>query len=258
MAHCGQASEARAVVVLSPAASRRLIARGVAALPQVRRALREGLVVVTLGTTNAYVAEELLGRPVEKERFCAGYIGEGLTWVPPERQMRPLVLRHGQPVELALDEVIAELACGDVLVKGANVLDPDGMCGVFMASEAGGTVGKFVPPALARGVEVVIPVSCAKSIHGSVADLAQELGAGRLKWSAGFKVGLYPLTGTVVTEVEAVEIVYGVRAAHVASGGVGPGTGAVTLLLVGEEAKVDRAFADLSDLSRDESPPCVG
>jgi len=227
-------------------------------LPQVRRALGEGLVVVTLGTTNAYVAEELLGRGIERERFCAGYIGEALTWVPPDRQARPLVLRHGRPVEMSADEILGELKAGDVLIKGANVLDPEGMCGVFMASPAGGTVGKFAIPALARGVETVIPISCAKSIHGYVADLAPELGIGKVQKATGFAVGLCPLVGTVVTEVEAVEILYGVRAEHVASGGIGPGTGAVTLLLVGDAAKVEQAFAALSTLSRDEPPPQVG
>jgi len=246
------------LVVLSPGASRRLIGRGVAALPPVRRALQEGLVVVTLGTTNAYVAEELLGRGIEKERFCAGYIGADLTWVPPERQARLLVLRHGRPVEMSADEILGVLKAGDVLIKGANVLDPEGVCGVFMASPVGGTVGKFAIPALARGVETVIPISCAKSIHGYVADLAQEIGIGKVQKATGFAVGLYPLVGTVVTEVEAAEVLYGVQAEHVASGGIGPGTGTVTLLLVGDEATVEQAFAEISSLIRDEPAPRIG
>ena len=82
----GDATGYRAIVVLPPGAARRLIARGVAQLPAVERALREGLVVVALGTTNGYVAEELLGRGIERERFCAGYIGDRLASLPAERQ----------------------------------------------------------------------------------------------------------------------------------------------------------------------------
>jgi hypothetical protein len=254
----GNATERRAIVVLGPGAARRLIARGVAKLPAVRRAVREGLVVVTLGTTNGYVAEELLGRGIERERFCAGYIGADLSALPSERRAKPLVLRRGQPVDLTMDEVLGELKAGDVLVKGANVLDPEGVGGVFMASPAGGTVGQFAIPALARGVETVIPISCAKSIHGFVTDLARELGIGKVDEATGLRVGLCPLVGTVVTEIEAIALLYGVRAEHVATGGVGPGTGAVTLLLGGEEANVRRAFAELSALSRTEPPPVVG
>lgn len=248
----------RALAVLPPGASRRLIARGVKALPQVQRALDEGWVVVTLGTTNAYVAEELLGRPLDKARFCAGYIGAELSWVAPERRGKPLVLRKGQPTELALDEAVKELGPGDVVIKGANVLDPYGVCGVFMASPMGGTVGMVAVPALARGVEMVIPISCAKSVHTSLADLALELGIGRVERAMGSGVGLFPLLGTVVTELEAVQSLYGVRALHAATGGVGPGTGAVTLLLVGEEASVERAFGELAQLAREEPPPQVG
>lgn len=254
----GNATERRAILVLPPGSARRLIARGVARLPSVGRALHEGLVVVTLGTTNAYVAEEILGKPIARERFCAGYIGEALSWLPPERQAKPLVLRRGEPVNLSLDEALAELKAGDVVVKGANVLDPSGVCGVFMASPAGGTVGKLLVPALARGVEIVIPISCAKSIHGYVAELAQEVGIGKVDEAAGSPVGLCPLVGTVVTELEAIALLYGVRAHHLASGGVGAGTGAVTLLLVGEEGKVRQAFAELSALARAEPPPVVG
>ena len=249
----GMRSEAKAVVVLPPAAAKRLIARGVAALPQLRRALEQGLVVVTLGTTNAYVAEELLGRPVDKAAHCAGYIGHELAVVPAERRGRELVLERGRPVELSPEEVLARLKAGDVIIKGGNVLDPDGVCGVFMASGTGGTVGRYAAAALARGVEIVIPISRIKSIHRRVADLARELGAQRVR-ARGLPVGLYPLVGTVVTETEAASLLYGVEATHIASGGVGAGEGAVVLLLSGEEEKVDRAFREIEALAREEPP----
>lgn len=254
----GDGNATRALVVLPPGAARRLIARGVARLPEVERAREGGLLVVTLGTTNAYVAEELLGKPIERERFCAGYIGEALAWLPPEGQAKPLVLRKGEPVDLSLDEVLPELRAGDVVIKGANVLDPSGVCGVFMASPLGGTVGKLVAPALARGVELVIPISCGKSIHGFVSELVPELGIGRVARATGGPVGLFPLPGKVVTELEAIALLYGVQAHHVATGGVGPGAGSVTLLLVGEEEGVRRAFEELSILARTEPPPRVG
>lgn len=85
----GDGNATRALVVLPPGAARRLIARGVARLPEVERAREGGLIVVTLGTTNAYVAEELLGKPIERERFCAGYIGEALAWLPPRGKPSP-------------------------------------------------------------------------------------------------------------------------------------------------------------------------
>lgn len=247
-------SQAKAAVVLHPAAAKRLIARGVAALPQVRRALSQGLVVVTLGTTSAYVAEELTGTPVDKAAHCAGYIGRELSVVPAKRRGKELVLERGRPVNLSPEEIVRKLSPGDVVIKGGNVLDPQGVVGVFMGAGSGGTVGRYVAPALARGVEIVIPISRLKSVHASVPELAKELGMGRLGHTTGLPVGLFPLVGTVITETEAVELLWGVEARHVATGGVGPGEGAVVLLLSGEEGKVARAFQELSRLARVEPP----
>jgi len=251
----GYSMKAKAMVALPQGAAKRLIGRGVVALPQVKRALREGLVVVTLGTTNAYVAEELLGKPVDKAFHCAGYVGRELSVVPADRRGRELVLERGRQTELPPQEVLSRLKAGDVVIKGGNALDPQGVVGVFMGAGNGGTVGRYVAPALARGAEIVIPISRLKSVHVPLTELARELGMGRLRRTSGQPVGLFPLVGTVVTETEAVELLYGVEARHVASGGVGPGEGAVVLLLSGEEDRVETAFRELSRLAAEE-PPC--
>lgn len=239
-------------MVVLPAAGKRLIAQAVARLPQVERAQKDGLIVVGLGTTNAYVLEELLGRAVPKERYCAGYVGRTLGVVPPERRTPMVVLERGAPKNMGWPEILARLSPGHVVIKGGNILDPAGVVGVFVAGEDGGTVGKFYAAAVARGVEVVIPISRAKSSHFPVSQLAIKLGKGRLKWSSGPKIGLFPMVGKVVTELEAAEILYGVGAWHVATGGVGRGSGAVVLLLSGEEFKVEKAFHELSHLAETE------
>jgi hypothetical protein len=56
----------RALCVLLPSESKRLIARAVVKMPQVRQAFEEGWIVIGRDTTNAYVAEELLREPLEK------------------------------------------------------------------------------------------------------------------------------------------------------------------------------------------------
>ena len=242
------------MVVLHPGASKRLIAKGVLALPQVKWALEEGIVVVTLGTTNAYIVEEILGKPVDKAAHCAGYIGRTLSAVPVKRRGREFILERGEPVEITYEELIERLSAGDVIIKGGNLLDPQGTVGVLVAAREGGTVGRYMATAIARGVEIVIPISRLKSVHTPVPELTRCLGTGRVKRSMGFPVGVYPLFGTVVTETEAVELLYGVEARHLASGGVGPGEAAVTLVLSGEEEAVERAFTELSRLAEEEPP----
>ena len=51
----------KAYAVVKPTAAKRLIAKGVAAHPIVERALREGTIVITLGTTNAFVGASASG-----------------------------------------------------------------------------------------------------------------------------------------------------------------------------------------------------
>ncbi len=247
--------DAKAVVVLSPWAARRLIAKGVAAYPPVRRAVKEGLVIVSLGTTNAYVAEELSGEPVEKARYRAGYVdaADGLRALPAAERARPVVLHRGRRVDWGPEEILGRLSAGDVLIKGANVIDSQGICGVFASSPTGGTVGRYVAAAIARGAEIVIPVSRAKSIHGSVPDLVRRLGIGRLRYASGDAIGVYPLVGTPITEVEAVRLLYGLVAEHLGSCGLHGGE--VVLLLEGEAGAVERAFSELTELNRRERTP---
>ena len=67
-----------ALVALTPSESKRVIAKGVAALPEVKRAMERGLIVVGRGTTNAFVVEELTGEKIEnKSHYAAGFIVDG-------------------------------------------------------------------------------------------------------------------------------------------------------------------------------------
>ena len=58
--------------VLTVSEGKRLIAKGVAKHPDVLKALSEGTVVICKGTTNAYVVEELLGRPIKRTDYVTG------------------------------------------------------------------------------------------------------------------------------------------------------------------------------------------
>ena len=242
-----------ASVVLTPPMSKRLIAKGVAALPVVQSAMKDGRIVVTLGTTNAFVAEELLGRSIDRGAFAAGFID--CTWNVNRRlgEAGEVVLHSGKPVDTGASDILSSLAAGDVVIKGGNALDPWGTVGVLMAAATGGTVGRYVAPALARGADIVIPISIAKSVHTRIAELPRRMGVGRLALHSGLPCGMYPLHGRVVSEVEALELLFAVCVTHVASGGVGSGAGSVSLVLEGEDDAVRDAYALIETL-RDELP----
>jgi len=239
----------KACVVLNPDAAKRLIAKGVAALPVVKRALESGTIVITLGTTTACVAEELLGRRIDRDTFAAGFIDDRWNVNARVSESREVVLRMGKPVEVSPQELVDSLGAGDVVVKGANALDPWGTAGVLLASSTGGTVGRYLSVALARGVDVVIPIGLEKAIQGSVLEAAQELGSQRVELSMGLRCGMQPLVGHVVTEIDALQTLFAVEAMQIAAGGIGSGRGSVSLLIQGEESAVQAAFALVATLT---------
>jgi len=248
----------KAYAVVKPTAAKRLIAKGVAAHPIVERALREGTIVITLGTTNAFVAAELTGAPVDHGAFAAGVIDGRWNLNARIGEATDIVIRGGAVLPSLPDDLVDSLTAGDVVIKGGNALDPFGAVGVLMAAPNGGTVGRYVPTALARGVDIVIPISVAKSVHTSIVDLAPELGSGRMTLGDGFPCGLFPLPGLPITEIEALEMLFSVRATHVASGGIGPGKGTISLVLDGEDDDVSKAYALLTQLADEPEPTVQG
>ena len=248
----------KAHVKLTVPESKRLIAKGVAALPEIQQALASGTVVITLGTTNAFVAEELLGRSIDRDVFAAGFIDDRWNLNARIDEAKEIVLRNGKPVEVPVQELIDSLGAGDVVIKGGNALDPWGTVGVLLGASSGGTVGRYLPPALARGVEIVIPIGLEKAIHASVTDLAAELGSGRIDRCMGLPAGMYPLVGRVVTEIDALETLFAVEVMQVAAGGVGHGAGSVSLLIKGEDKAVNAAFELVSALLDENDPKLQG
>src|SRR5574337_393427 len=126
-------------ITLTPRESKRIIAMGVKRLPAIERAMKKGTILIALGTTNAYVAEELTGNRIEHERYAAGYIDETTTVVPNDKRLATIALRDGKQVDA--EGIIDKMGAQDVVIKGANALDPQNMAGVMVANPVGGTTG---------------------------------------------------------------------------------------------------------------------
>ena len=234
-----------ALVVLTPSESKRLLAKAVVALPEVQNAFKNGTIIIGKGVTNAFITEELLGFPVEpKGALTVGLVCGGITEAhagPPATTAH--VIRKGNVVEGADSNVeILSFGPDDVYVKGANAVDREGNVGVLSSTYKGGTIGMVWPVVTPRGSQLIMPVGLEKMVP-SVMTAAQHSGIFHFKWSTGLPVKLIPVPlGKVVTEIEAFAVLAGVRAYHLASGGIGGSEGAVVLSLEGDETSVERAF----------------
>jgi len=231
------------IVVLLPSESKRLIARGVLALPEVRRVLKEGLFIVSRGTTTAYIAEEILGVTLPKSNCTAGIVTDNrLAVTIPQEGLGPWVFRRGAKIEEPAEEILKQFTATDVSVKGANAIDPQGNVGVLAANDFGGTIGSIWPVLAARGSHLIVPAGLEKMI-ASVVEASWACGNKLFKYVMGTRVALMPVVSAkVVTEIQALEILTGVHAVHVASGGVGGSEGAVVIALEGSDTTVKRAF----------------
>jgi hypothetical protein len=236
-----------AEVVLTTSESKRLIGKAVASMEVVKEALKSGLIIILRGTTNSYVAEEILGEHIEKERYAGGIIVPGmLSLISPEESI-PLIIIEKSKVkkDLSLEEAVKMLKTGDVLIKGANALDPDGVAGVFLArtpTSEGGSMGLPLGIVVGRGISFIVPVSLEKLIPVPLKEVVAQLNDKAVSLAMGLTVNMMPTMGNVVTEIEAFKILAGVEALNIGGGGVGGAEGARIFLLRGDEEAVTKAF----------------
>jgi hypothetical protein len=234
-----------AAIVLTVAQGKRLIARAVAQLPAVLRAQREGIIAIGRGTTNAYVAEAVLGSAIPKGEYVAGRtVPAGVPGEVVGRMQYPdIVLQAGQRLEgVSVIQAVEQMGPGDVFIKGANALNyAEGVAGVLVGHPLGGTVSTYAA-LIARKVELVIPIGLEKRVDEDLTSLSRASRAADTHPDAPV-TALCPITGTIITELEALALLCGVRARLLASGGVAGAEGGIWLLLEGDREALDDALA---------------
>jgi hypothetical protein len=239
----------QATVVLNPSETKRLLAKTVAGLPEIKHAYANGRLSISTCSTSALVLEELTGERLPPYTYCIGMVADGLltTSHKDDREVARFFVK-GKRVDMEALPFLDTFEKGDAVVKGANAVDPQGNVGVLASNPQAGTIGALISFVAVRGLPVIFPVGLEKLVP-SVPEAATGWGQLTLYRSMGENVWLFPVTcGLVVTEIQALGILAGVRARHVASGGIGGSEGAVVLLLEGSEADIDRAWEIISSV----------
>ncbi|MGQ9759998.1 MAG: hypothetical protein ACUVQ5_05475 [Candidatus Methanomethylicaceae archaeon] len=229
----------RALITLTPSEAKRLIGKAVAVMEPVREALREGTIVICPGTTNTFVLEEVIGREIEeKGNFAIGIITPRGTCVTSHKsRLKEVVIKNGKVTDLSLKDVLDQLEPQDIFIKGANAIDPFGNAGVFLGSQTGGTIGMSLGVLLSRGVKVIVPVSLEKLVPYPITEVIPRVGNRSFRYSMNLPVGMMPIPGVVVTEVEAFNFLFGCECYPIGGGGINGGEGARCYLIEGEDLK---------------------
>lgn len=246
--------------VVTPAMGKRLIARALLQHPAVRAVLSAGRLVIVAGTTNGYVAEEVLGAVGQVAGFVRKGFRRGLT-VPPETDSRrtkadfpgDVVLVDGewQPGKTIFD-VAGELCSGDVIVKGANAVNLAArQAAVLIGHPEAGTIGVALQAAAGRRVRLILAVGVEKRVDGDLTAIANALNSPDADGPR-----LLPAPGELFTELDAIRLATGAEAFLSAGGGVYGAEGAVWIAVRGADSQVAAARKWIDSVKSE--PPCEG
>lgn len=236
----------RALFVFTPAESKRFIAKAVARLPEVAQARADDEIAICHGGTNVYVAEEIFGECASRDKYLSGLVVNRILCVTQAEEKPPmLVWRKGvlNAPGATMAETLKDFGASSVFIKGANAVDAEGNVGIFVANPTGGTIGWSYGILSARGCHLIVPVGLEKLVP-SVREAARSCGQDTLYYCQGIRIGMIPImNATVVTEIEAFQILFDLSAIHVGGGGVTQSQGSVVLVAEGERDQLDRAIA---------------
>lgn len=262
----------RASIVLKPAESKRLIAKAIAQKEEVKKAMENAYIILSEGTINFMIAEELFGIKIDPADFICGMITDGVLCssglcslntrfkagfvdesIPEIWVTLPLVAYKGKVVDLTYEKAIDDFHLDTVIIKGGNAVDKERNVGVVVAGYDGGFISKILGHSVSQGIKLITPIGLEKSVF-SVRDSSKHTGGKRFDYSMGADYGLFVVsTADVVTEIEAIKLLTGADAYHVASGGIGGSEGAVVLSCEGTANNINKLI-EIVESTKGEEP----
>ena len=236
--------------LITPAAGKRLIAKALARHPAINRVLESGIMVIIAGTTNGYVAEEILSSIDQLEGFSRKRFFRGIV-LPPGGPVTStgriedesgfsgdVIIKDGVWQKgLTIFDIVDDLKEGDVILKGANAINLQlRQAGIYIGDPFGGTIGAALQAVVGRRVRLILPVGMEKRVYSDLNDLALRL---NVPGAQGPR--LLPVPGEIFTEIEAIYFLTGANAEQIAGGGVSGAEGSIWLSVSGKEKQLESA-----------------
>ncbi|MCW8802211.1 MAG: hypothetical protein OQK81_02535 [Candidatus Bathyarchaeota archaeon] len=228
-------------LLFTPSAGKRLIAKGLVQNSAVLSALKKGTLVIIAGTTNGYIAEEIL-KILKIEGFSKANFFRGLT-LPPggavtsegrlvDESKFPgdVVITNGEWQKgKTIADVVDTLKESDVILKGANALNIEkNQAAVLIGHPKAGTISYIMQAVAGRRTKLIVPVGLEKRVNSDLYALTEKLNSPE---ASGYRMYLVP--GQVFTEIEAIKQLSGANAELIAAGGICGAEGSYTLAVTG-------------------------
>lgn len=239
----------KAQITLTVPMGKRLIAKAIAVLPDVQRAFKEGRILLKGGTTVSAVAEELVGSPL---RISGRVTPRGTVSCNKSLPSFPhsILIYNGQiqNVDQCLSQVVAEMNASDIAICGANLVDVHKQAAMMAGAPLGGVPGQVISTLRSEGVITYIAAGLEKFAPCFLDEAILESGRKKINTSMGMSVGLIPVPGCVVSEIEAFSILASVKAYIIGRGGISGAEGATTFVISGEKDEVKKIINIISVL----------
>jgi len=239
-------------ISLTPAESKKLIAKSLMEIDYLKDALKNGVVLIHPSSTTYFLYREITGEHPEGNWVCGVIARKGacinreilneLTVDTEEGVLRfPFwVFEKGELINpLSVSKLIEIMGEGDIYIKTGNAIDNKGNVGVLVGAPDGkGTVGKLYEASKKKGFGIIIPISLEKLIP-SVETAVKIADPSKVKYSTGMPLRVFPIRGHVITEVEAISLLAGAKATPIASGGLSGAEGSITLVIEGSDKQLE-------------------
>ncbi len=247
--------------VLTPTESKKLIAKAVLQTEEMKEALAEDIVVIHPSSTTVFMLEELgIARPaswwicglIQPRGLCAsGQIldeSRGARFEPHKYAHSWMLDKGSLVAQSTLSETLERMGSNSVYIKGANAIDPDGKVGILFAAKGAGTVGIVIREQRKRGFHILLTVGLEKFIPTKIKDCSKAAALPAISGAHGTPCGVIPIQGRVIHEIQAFQLLCGVEAIPVASGGVAGAEGCVVFILKGTREEIRKAETLLSQI----------
>lgn len=244
MALSGREYEVIKTVRLTVAEGKRLIAKGLLNNEEVKKKLSNGMVIITRGTTNTYIAEEFVNLSAPRGALVTGKIipqGKEDFTTGIER-LDDIVIVDGKIKNISYKEALAQAKDGDIVFKGANLINYDkGQAGVCIGAANGGTIGALLPYTESGAARWFVPVGLEKDCSADLIEYSKMLASSQVR----NRTTLLEVrdNASIYTEIEAIQEFADVDLYPIAYGGVSGAEGGVSLMVCGSKAEVQKAVS---------------
>lgn len=239
----------QAELVLSPANGKRLIAKAVLKHELFRKAKDKSIVILSLGTTNALIYEEIIGKKIDPQSYAAGIVKDTLGVTDAKNRLKPIVLKEGNILDIPWIEALKQMDENSLFIKGANAFDMSRQVGILVGGEGGGTIGEAIGTLVVKKVPFLVPVGVEKRVP-SVVESARLLSKSSIS-TKDMQVGMFVVSNaTIITEIEALNTLFDVEAHLVASGGIDGFEGSGIFVIQGEEKNIEEALKTVASIKQ--------